>query len=320
MTRPVVAVLGASGFVGSAVVAALAARPVVLRAVARRPAVVPDGRAEVVTRSADLTVADELRAAVAGSDAVVHLLLPTGGWRSDGAESERVNVGVMRDLIRCLRAERRPPVVLFAGSVSQAGPVDRLPIDGSEPDRPEGTYDAQKHAAERMLMDATAGGVVRGASLRLPTVYGSGPGPGCADRGVLAAMARRALAGEPITMWGDGAVARDLVHVEDVGSAFRAALDHAGALAGRHWVVGTGEGRPLRDAFRAVADAVARSTGRPPVPIVSMPPPEQALRTDLLDVVVDASAFTAITGWQPLMPWRAGLDRMVAALARARGQ
>jgi nucleoside-diphosphate-sugar epimerase len=143
----VVTVLGASGFVGSAVVAALAGDPVVIRAVARRPcAVTSRGRAAIEVRTADLTVAEEVRAAVAGSDAVVHLLLPVAGWRADGAEAERVNVGVMRDLIRCVRtsgqpARREPPVVVFAGSVSQAGPVSRLPIDGSEPDRPEGAYD-----------------------------------------------------------------------------------------------------------------------------------------------------------------------------------
>jgi nucleoside-diphosphate-sugar epimerase len=318
--RPVVAVLGASGFVGSAVVAALAARPLAVRAVARRPVAVPeDARAEVSVHAADLTDPGALRDAVDGAGAVVHLLLPTGGWRADGEESERVNVGVMRDLVGCLRERAgRPPVVVFAGSVSQAGPVDPLPVDGSEPDRPESPYDLQKQAAERLLVDATADGVLRGISLRLPTVYGSRPGSGRADRGVLAAMARRALAGQPLTVWGDGAVLRDVVHVEDVAAAFVAALDHADRLAGRHWVVGTGEGRRLRDLFTAVAAAVSESAGRPPVPVQSVPPPSGALRTDTSGVVVDASAFAAVTGWRPRVPLRAGLDRMVAALAGER--
>jgi nucleoside-diphosphate-sugar epimerase len=319
MTPARVTVLGASGFVGSAVVAALSREPIALRAVARRPCAVPgEGRAEVEVRTADLTVAGELRAAVAGSDAVLHLLLPSAGWRAEGEESEQVNVGIMRDLVRCLRDRDTPPVVVFAGSVSQLGPPVRLPIDGSEPDHPEGAYDLQKQAAERMLKDATATGVMRGISLRLPTVYGSGPGAGCADRGVLATMARRALAGEPLTVWRDGAMTRDLVHVQDAAAAFVAALRHPAALGGRHWVIGTGRGERLRDVFAAVADAVSARNGRPPVPVLPVAPPGQASRTDLSGVVVDPFAFTAVTGWRARTPLRAGLDRMVAALAEER--
>jgi nucleoside-diphosphate-sugar epimerase len=313
--RPVVTVLGASGFVGSAVVAALAARPVTVRAVARRPCA---ARAGVEVWTADLTDAGLLRAAVAGSDAVVHLLLPSAGWRAESEESERVNVGVMRDLVACLRS-RRPPVVVFAGSVSQAGTPPRLPIDGSEPDRPESVYDRQKQAAELMLKAATWAGDLRGISLRLATVYGNGPDGRCGDRGVLATMARKALAGESLTVWGDGSTQRDLVHVADVATAFAAALAHPDSLSGRHWVIGTGNGQRLRDTFTAVADSVAARTGRPPVPVVPVPPPPAASPMDLRGVVVDSSAFQAVTGWRAEMPFRAGLDGMVTALARDRG-
>jgi nucleoside-diphosphate-sugar epimerase len=315
--RPLVTVLGASGFVGSAVVAALATRPVTVRAVARTPVEPPRG-GDVRVLSADLTVADQLRDAVAGSDAVVHVLLPSAGWRADGEESERVNVGVMRDLVRCLRerpASGLPPVVAFAGSVSQAGPLGHALVDGSEPDHPEGSYDLQKQAAEQALTDATRDGVLRGTTLRLPTVYGSGPGFGRADRGVVATMVRRALSGQPLTVWGDGAVLRDLVHVDDVAAAFVAALDSPDALAGRHWVVGSGRGLRLRDIFTAVADAVSVWTGSPPVPVESVPAPETALRTDASGVVVDSSAFAAVTGWQARTSWGTGLARLVAAVA-----
>ena len=311
--RPVVTVLGASGFVGSAVVAALAARPVTVRAVARRACPARDG---VEVRTADLTDPDQVRAVVAGSDAVVHLLLPSAGWRAEGAESERVNVGVMRDLIACVRADRRRPVVLFAGSVSQAGPTPGLPIDGSEPDRPDSVYDRQKQTAESLLKAATRAGDLRGISLRLSTVYGCVAGERCADRGVLATMTRKALVGEPLTVWDGGAMERDLIHVTDVAEAFAAALAHPDALSGRHWVIGTGRGERLRDAFAAVAASVATRTGRPPVPVVTVPAPAAASSTDLRGVVVDPSAFAAATGWRARVPFRAGLDAAVTALAR----
>jgi nucleoside-diphosphate-sugar epimerase len=319
--KAVITVLGASGFIGSAVTAALASWPVRLRAVARGPSPVPrDGWADVDMRTADLTDAAQLRAAVAGSDAVLHLVLPSPVWQGgDTAASERVNVRLMHDLVECLRADQDgagPPVVVFAGSVSQVGPPPWLPINGSEPDYPESVFDRQKHTAERILMKATVEGVVRGISLRLPMVYGNGPATGRNDRGVLATVARRALAGEPVAVWNDGAMERDLLHVEDTAAAFVAALDNADALVGRHWVIGTGRGERLYDVFAAIAEIVSVHIGYEPVPIMSVRPPEQALRTDLSSIVVDSSAFGSITGWRSRVPLVAGLERMVTNLIR----
>ncbi|WP_326560826.1 NAD-dependent epimerase/dehydratase family protein [Micromonospora sp. NBC_01796] len=315
---PLVAVLGASGFVGSAVTAALARRPVRLRAVARRPVTVPHGAvAEVETYAADLTTPGAVEAAVADADAVVFLVLHTSGWRGADHDpaSERTNVGVLDDLVRTLRSRRLPaPAVVFAGSTSQVGLPPRVPIDGTETDHPATAYDRQKQAAEGLLRAATAEGVLRGVSLRLPTIFGPAPAPAAPDRGVVAAMARRALADEPLTVWADGAVQRDLLYVDDVAEAFVAALHHADLLAGRHWPLGTGVGVSLRDLFGTIAEVVAGHTGRPPVPVVSVPPPAQATGTDAHSMVVDASAFRAATGWRPLVPLREALDRTVTAL------
>lgn len=318
-TRPLVAVLGATGFVGSAVLAELARRDLRLRAVARRPAAVPPGaRAAVEVVTADLTDRDALAAAVSGADAVIHVLLCEGGWRAaDRPGGERVNVGVMRDLLDVLEAAPRPPLVVYAGAASQVGVPPREPIDGTETDRPGTVYDEQKLAAERLLLDATAAGSVRGIGLRLPTVFGEGTVPGTADRGVVAAMARRALAGEPITLWHDGTVRRDLVHIADIATAFAAALDHPDGLVGRHWLLGAGRGDPLGDVFRDLAARAAALTGAEPVPVLSVEPPAHAPETDFRSMTIDSGPFRAATGWRPAVPLGDGLARTVAALHAA---
>ncbi|MFE4373637.1 NAD-dependent epimerase/dehydratase family protein [Streptomyces sp. NPDC056835] len=324
---PTIALLGATGFVGSAVLRELAARPVRILAVSRRPAAVPPAaRADIEVRAADLTEPGELSAAVAGADAVVLATLyssATATWRVEDGDTaaERVNVGIARDLVGALAA--RPagprPQVVFTGAASQAGPTGKPVLDGTEPDRPKGPYDRQKLAAERLLLDADARGVLCGASLRLPTVFGPGAGPAARDRGVVSAMARRALAGEPLTMWHDGTVRRDLLYIDDLARAVVAGLDHTGALAGRHWLLGTGEGRPLGPVFEQLAALVAQRTGRDPVPVLAVRPPEHAEAGDFASVTIDASAFRSVTGWRPNTALTEALRRTVDHLADAVG-
>ncbi|GAA1307851.1 NAD-dependent epimerase/dehydratase family protein [Saccharothrix xinjiangensis] len=301
-----VAVLGGSGFVGSAVAARLAAAGARVRVVARAPGA-PPFPAEVV--AADLTAPGAVAAAVSGADVVLPLVLFTGGgtWRvaeGGAADAARVNVGVVAEAVAAAGA-----AVVLAGSTSQVGPGAPERIDGSEPDRPESEYDRQKCAAERLVLDAG------GCSLRLPTVFG--PATASPDRGVVTAMARRALAGEPLTVWGAGDMERDLVFVEDVAEAFAAAVAHADRLAGRAWLVGSGAGVPVRALFELVAATVARHTGRPAVPVRSVPPPEHATPLDFRSLVADPSALARATGWRARVPLAEAVSRTVTALVQS---
>ncbi|MFI0424823.1 NAD-dependent epimerase/dehydratase family protein [Spongiactinospora sp. 9N601] len=311
---PLVVVLGASGLVGSALLERLADWPVRLRPVARRPPALPGAHA------ADLTEPGAVAEAVADADVVINLLLYTGKegtWRAAAEPmGERVNVGVVRDLVAALRTRRGvPPVVLFAGSTSQAGPCGGGRLNGSEPDTPATAYDRQKLAAERLLEAATAEGVARAVTLRLPTVFGGRIAPTATDRGVVAAMARQALDGRPLTVWGDGSAERDLLHVGDAAEAFLAALDHAGALVGRHWLVGTGVGTSLMELFTTIAELAAERTGRPPVPVLAVPRPDGLTAMEVTSVVADPAAFHARTGWRARTTLREALRATIATLA-----
>ncbi|MET9232609.1 NAD-dependent epimerase/dehydratase family protein [Lentzea sp. NPDC003310] len=309
-----ITVLGATGFIGSAVLKTLARRDIHLRAVARKPAEVPPGPARVEVVTADLTERAALAEAVEGSDAVVYLLLGDGGWRAaEEGSAERVNVGVMKDLLDVLGQGEARPVVVYGGAASQVGVPQREPLDGSEPDRPETAYDRQKLRAEQLLHKASS---VRGISLRLPTVFGESTPGGGHDRGVISAMARRALDGQPLTMWHDGTVRRDLVHVDDIADAFAAALAHPDALEGKHWLLGAGRGDALGDVFRLISRITSEHTGAPAVEVTSVQAPSHAPVTDFRSVTIDSSAFRAVTGWRPQIPLGEGIHRTVAALHR----
>ncbi|WIM94456.1 NAD-dependent epimerase/dehydratase [Actinoplanes oblitus] len=322
LTPPLIVLLGASGFVGSAVLRELATRPVRVRAVSRRPAVVPgDARAEIEVLTVDLCEPGRMAEAVAGADIVIHAVAYIDGvttWRvADGdSAAERVTVGLVRDLVdvaRSGRADGAPPLrVVFTGAASQVGVAPREVLDGTETDRPAGEYDRQKLAAETTLLAAHAEGVVEATSIRLPTVFGSGPRSTARDKGVVSLMVRRAVAGQDITMWHDGTVRRDLVYIDDVARALVAAAEHVTELAGRAWLLGSGHGTPLGEVFATVAELVAAETGKPPVAVLSVPPPANAEAGDFRSVTIDASAFRAVTGWEPRVPLDEALARTVA--------
>lgn len=319
--KPLITVLGASGFLGTAIARELARRPLRLRLVSRKPAAAPAGAvADIEVRALDLTRPGAVAEAVAGADAVIHLvayLADGASWRiAEGdTAAEQVNVGLVRTLIEVAGESERKPVVLFAGSTTQAGPSDKELFDGSEPDQPSSPYDRQKLAAEQALKAATAAGLLRAVSLRLPPVFGQPPATTASSKGIVTMMIRRALAGEPLTMWNDGTVRRDLIHVDDVARAFASALENSDALAGRHWLIGTGRGESLRGLFTAIAEAVAEHTGKPPVPVISVPPPDHADDTDSRSIDIDSTAFRSITGWRPEVPLRTALAQTVEGLS-----
>ncbi|MFJ9855053.1 NAD-dependent epimerase/dehydratase family protein [Streptomyces sp. NPDC101150] len=311
--KPRVVVLGASGFLGSAVIAELALLPIQLRAVSRSRTPVPDGaQADIEVCTVDLVEPGVVTKAVDGADAIIHLAADIGGegsWRSAGSSErqKQVNVGLMHELVASLSSRDIPPVVVFASTLQ------------AESATGQNVYVRQKVAAEEVLRKATADGVVRGVVLRLSTVYGCSALSGSIGRGVIAAMARRAAAGEPLTMWHDGSVKRDLLHVGDAARAFVASLRHAEALSGGRWVVGAGRMERLDEVFTTLAGAVAEQTGAQPVPVVSMEPPDFADAGDFRTVDADPAAFRKATRWRPRVALRDGLNAVAAAAGQHPG-
>lgn len=326
MTGPtsdkMITVLGASGLLGTAVSRQLAGRPGRLRLVGRRPVALPERPvADIEARAVDLTDPGAVAEAVAGSDAVVHLVAHTAGpgtWRvaATDAVAERVNLGLVLDVLDAVREGRTAPcpALLFAGSISQAARLS--PEPGGAADEPPTAYDRQKLAAERAIEAATAEGLVRGSTLRLSTLYSQGTDNPDLDRGVVAGMTRRAFDGEPLTLWHGGRAMRDFLGVDEAAAAFTAALDAPEAVSGRNWEIGTGERTSVAELFALIAETVARYTGCAPVPVEDTTPAEFAMPTDQIDLVVGSTGFRDATGWRPRVGLREGVDALAAAVAR----
>src|SRR6185369_8459534 len=169
-----------------------------------------------------------------------------------------INVVPMVHLLETCREKGIRPTILFSGTVTETGLPSILPVNEEHVDHPITVYDLHKWIAENYLLHYARSSLVRGAVLRLANVYGPGPKSSSADRGVLNMMIRKALKGEPLTIYGEGNFLRDYIYIEDVASAFLEAAANIDELNGHYFIIGSGTGSTIADAIHLVADLVKR--------------------------------------------------------------
>jgi nucleoside-diphosphate-sugar epimerase len=305
-------VTGSSGFLASGLIGRLKAINCRIRCVTRAPAPPPamsGGRAVFEHQAGDIRERSFWKKNLPDVNFVFHFAAQTSVYTADQnpAADWEANVLPLLRLLETCREHGWRPGVLFAGSVTQCGLPESLPVNESHPDRPVTIYDWHKLLAESYLEHHVRQGWARGATLRLANVYGPGPASGRPDRGILNQMMRRAARGEPLTLHGGGGQIRDYLFLEDAADAFLAAAIHLDRINGGHFVVGSGQGHTLAEAFQLVAEGAARLTGRAPA-VVSVEPPQGLSRIEDRNFVADASRFCALTGWTPRVALPAGID------------
>ncbi len=310
-----VAVTGAGGFLGGQLVDRLATGAGRIIRVARsapKPiAITPASTVtDVIGDLGERGVWD----AVVDADVIFHFAAQTSiaAAAANPDWDFAANVTPMRNLLAACAHRRRRPMVLFAGTVTQAGMSSRLPVDEDVPDDPITIYDRHKLIAEQDLKTAAAQGTVSGASLRLANVYGPGAHGRNADRDVMNRMIGRAVAGQALTVYGSGEYVRDYLFVEDVVDAFLMAGLRPEQLNGRHFVVASGRGVSIREAFELIAARVSLLTGRH-VPVTMTEPPAALSVIEQRHFVGDPARFSAATGWRPSWSLAEGIDRTIEA-------
>ncbi len=314
LTGKTALVTGAGGYVAGALVPALLAQGCrVLRLSSRElPPLVG-----VTDIRGDVRDTERWSGPLLEADIVFHLAGETSAYAAaaDPLAGVKSNVLPIVHMTQAFASVGRRPVVLLAGTVTVLGSPEILPADDDTPARPLSFYDVHKLMAEAHLAQAVRSGQVRGCTLRLANVYGIGPQiQGASDRGILDRMVRKALAGETVTIYGDGSQMRDYVHLDDVVSAFMAAASCPAAWDGDVMMVASGEGHSLSQAFCLAAQRVTVATGRVPVPVSYVPWPASALPFEFRNFVGHPTRLAALTGWAPKVRLQDGLDRSVASL------
>lgn len=166
-------------------------------------------------------------------------------------------------------------------------------------ENPTNVYGVTKYGQEGLL-SAWCG--ARGSSLtalRLQNVYGPGQSLINPYTGILALFVRLAAEGKTIPVFEDGRMLRDFVHIDDVASAFAAALSRASTLPDRV-CLDIGTGRPTT--VLEVAQAIAAQYGAPE-PVVT----GQFRDGDIRHAWCTIDDAARVLGWRPEVTWETGV-------------
>ena len=181
------------------------------------------------------------------------------------------------------------------------------PADEEHALLPIAPYGITKKAGEDYLRFYALQYGLTTVALRYSNVYGPRQNPH-GEAGVVAIFAKNLLAGQPITVNGDGEYVRDYVHVSDVAAANVAALTGDLPEGFRAFNVGTAVGKDVNELAGVVADAVrAAKPGADP----SAPQHGPARDGDLRSSIISPAKAKAKLGWEPRASFDDGIRETV---------
>jgi dTDP-glucose 4,6-dehydratase len=162
---------------------------------------------------------------------------------------------------------------------------------------PRGVYDEAKRYAEALVTAYRTTHGVDTAIVRIFNTYGPRMRPH--DGRAIPTFIRQALAGEPITVAGDGSQTRSVCYVDDLVRGILALADsgHAGPM---------NIGNPRELTVRRIAEDVVAATGSSsPIELIERPVDDPEVRKP------DTSLAERELGWRPEVAWEEGLARTV---------
>lgn len=303
MTR--VAVTGAGGFIGSAVVQRCVREGMHVRALLGPPGVaglpLP---ADVESFQAEIDSAAAVAALVAGCDAVIHLAGPASVVASFDVPADFARIHVVGTAC-VLEASRRArvPRVVHVSSAEIYGIPERNPVDEQHRLQARSPYAAAKLGAEQLVESYRIAYGMPVVVLRPFSVYG----PRQSRGGVIASIMRQLIADSGATRSVELAapdVVRDFCFVEDVAEALVTAA--IGSREASTLNVATGRGTSIANIARAAAEAIGCN-----IEIRPSPTDDRPRRADITELVGDPRRIHAKLGWQARTPLVEGLRRTI---------
>lgn len=304
-------VTGGAGFIGSHIVRRLVENGESVRVIDNLCTGSSDRLAGVAAAiefvQADLAEPEVAERAVNSVDYVIHQAAIPSVQRSirDPIASNRANITATLNLLEACR-KRGVNKFVYAASSSAYGDTVVLPKREEMPANPLSPYALQKHVGERYCAMYHALFGLETVSLRYFNVFGPGQDPNSEYAAVIPKFITRLLAGQAVTVFGDGEQSRDFTYVENVVEANLLALRAEGA-GGKVVNVGCGRRFSLNQLIRMMERLLgvkARVEYLPPRP------------GDVRDSLAAIDLARKVLGYEPRVSIEEGLKRTVESFTK----
>lgn len=216
-------VLGGSGFIGSHIVEGLLAEGHFVRVLDRS---LPLTHQKVEFIQMDFNDVLTLSEALIGIDVVLHLVSTSVPSTSNQDPVSDVNGNLINTikLLEVMRSSDVSKIIYFSSGGTVYGHPEFTPMDELHPTNPVCSYGIVKLAIEKYLkMYAELYGFTS-IILRPSNPYGPGQRR-MGVQGFIGTCINMAMNDKTLTIWGDGSVIRDYIHVSDVVSATLKAIN-----------------------------------------------------------------------------------------------
>jgi UDP-glucose 4-epimerase len=312
MTR--VGVTGATGFMGSILVARLADRDdgPQLRSLTRTITPGLPQLPRVDWMQGDLASYWDCLSFVSGLDTIVHLAHTNTPLTSnkDLPSDAATNIVPTATLVQAIREAGTKPHVVYASTGGALYRVDgRRPVTEEDPVEPTTSYGIQKLMGEHYLRLAAREGWLTATVLRIGNPYGVLLPPERRQSFIGVALAQ-ILEGGPVRIFGAIDNVRDFVHLGDVLRMFEVAVEQREGF--EIYNVGSGEGTSVRE----VLALLQRFCGTE-VEAAHEPPTADSLRLPPW-IVLDVAKARRRLGWSPEVRFEDGLRAMCESAVAAR--
>ena len=304
-----IAVIGANGYLGSALVQALCEKECKVISVSSKKLRKIPNTINLIGSIMELDFCNE----ILKQSEIIYLL--SGNTSVNIAEKNpphnlTTTLSPIKNIIQSARINGKVPRLIFASTATVYGLTSTQSVDEKCSLIPETIYDLHKLFAEQLISYASNKGYIEGTSLRLSNVYGpSLIFNSASDRGIINRAVRAAVKGENLELFGSGKYIRDYIYITDViESLIRSG--YSANVSGEVFNIGTGEGNTVEHVYKLIA-RITEELAKKKISISYSKWPLGSQVIEQRNFIADIKKFKEITGWTPRVRIHEGIKNLV---------
>lgn len=221
----------------------------------------------------------------------------------DKGREEREDLPLLEQLLNTLIASKQQgafPKFIFISSAAVYGNQEKKPAHELIECYPLSRYATAKLKAEKMILEAEKKkDDLNIVILRVTNVIGFSSDP-TKPQGVLSKMIAAAKQGETLEIWGDGCCSKDYLWIDDFLSALNLAMTYP--VRGI-FNIGSAHNFSLLE-LKSIVEEVTQF----PIKVKH----QERYAWDVSKCLVDSSAFSQATGWQPCINIRSEIKKLTS--------